>query len=142
MEDFLLAAMDTQNQYFRGYAYVEIRNLRLDSTKYIDKRKISRIIKSFRRSGCENRDAKQSVPMLIDQARLDVALLEANLTPEAFQHGRCPKLRFQRAESFAILYGDHRLLAARKHLPADDNCWTVALYDQGIYRSRHLSVQS
>lgn len=131
--------MDAQNTYFKGFACVELRHLTLDPMKHIEAHKISGATKSFEKLGCRHNEIEHCVPIIIDQTVLDTALSEAHLSPSAlFNVGEtCPRLRFPKIKNFAVLYGDHRLRAAKEFLPADSRFWTVALFDPGSYIAPH-----
>lgn len=125
--------MNVQNEYFRGFACIELIHLRLDPMKLIEESKVKAVTRSCKRSGCRNADIEHAVPILIDQKTLSTALANVNLSPSELNKVRkeVPILRFPATERFSIMYGDHRLHAAERSLPASKCWWIVALFDPG-----------
>ena len=123
--------MGTRNVHFLGFARVQLKHLELDPLKHIGAKRVKRLIRDFKLVGCNNNDTAHAVPVLVDQASLDAALTRANLTPWALYNleENSPILHFPNAEKLPILYGDHRLEAAKRFLSANDRWWSVLLYD-------------
>ena len=123
--------MGTRNVHFLGFARIQLKHLELDPLKHIGAKRVERLIHDFKLVGCNNNDIAHAVPVLVDQASLDAALTRANLTPSALYNieENSPILHFPNAEKLRILYGDHRLEAAKRFLSANDRWWSVLLYD-------------
>ena len=123
--------MGTRNVHFLGFARVQLKHLELDPLKHIGAKRVKRLIRDFKLVGCNNNDTAHAVPVLVDQASLDTALTQANLTLSSLYNleESSPILQFPDAEKLRILYGDHRLEAAKRFLPANDRWWSVLLYD-------------
>lgn len=125
--------MGTRNAHFLGFARIQLKHLELDPLKHIGAKRVKHLIRDFKLVGCNNNDLAHAVPVLVDRASLDAALTQADLTPSALYNvaESSPILHFPDAEKPRILYGDHRLQAARKFLSANDRWWLVLLYDSG-----------
>lgn len=123
--------MERTSPYFLGIARVHLNHLESDPMKHIEAKRVERLVRDFKQVGCSNDDIAHAVPVLVDPTIVSAAVSNANLNPSALYDIKAssPILRFPDAEKFRILYGDHRLQAGKKVLPASDRRWSVLFYD-------------
>jgi hypothetical protein len=92
-----------------------------------DKKKWQRIVRIFELQGCEDGKPEHRVPALVRKDELQSVLARSGFANEV--PVQPPKLTFGHALYF--LRGHHRLVAAAEYLAAEEQWWTVDLYDQG-----------
>jgi hypothetical protein len=118
---------------YKGSARVLLKNLELDRMRYIDQTKVTKLRKRFEASGCHHDElGESSLAVLIDFEKSQHSLAAAGF-PKLTDHNEQNSLPLDLPETvkFTLLYGDHRVLAAQKHLPAKDRWWTVHVFDSG-----------
>jgi hypothetical protein len=118
---------------YKGSARVSLRNLELDRMRYIDQNRVTKLVKRFEAAGCHHYDlGDSSLAVLIDFEKFQELLAAAGF-PEWRDYNKQNNLPLDLPETvkFTLLYGDHRVLAAQKHLPAKDRWWTVHVFDSG-----------
>jgi hypothetical protein len=94
---------------------------------------VTRLVKRFEATGCHHYDlGDSSLAVLIDFEKFQELLAAAGF-PEWRDYNKQNNLPLDLPETvkFTLLYGDHRVLAAQKHLPAKDRWWTVHVFDSG-----------
>jgi hypothetical protein len=118
---------------YKGSARVLLKNLELDRMRYIDQTKVTKLIKRFEAAGCHHDDlGDSSLPVIIDFDKYQELLAAAGFSKSTDLNKRNSlPLDLPERVKFTLLYGDHRVLAAQKHLPAMDRWWTVHVFDSG-----------
>jgi hypothetical protein len=114
---------------YKGSARVLLKNLELDRMRHIDQAKVRR----FGAVGCHHDDlGDSSLPVLIDFEKSQEVLAAAGYSKSTdFNKRNSLPLDLPETVKFTLLYGDYRVLAAQKHLPAMDRWWTVHVFDSG-----------
>ena len=118
---------------YKGSARVLLKNLELDRMRYIDQTKVTKLIKRFEAAGCHHDDlGESSLAVLIDFEKSQHSLAAAGF-PKLTDYNEQNSLPLDLPETvkFTLLYGNHRVLAAQKHLPAMDRWWTIHIFDSG-----------
>ena len=118
---------------YKGSARVLLKNLELDRMRYIDQAKVTKLVRTFGAAGCHHVDlGESSLPVLIDFGKSQHSLAAAGFpkSTDYNEHNSLP-LDLPETVKFTLLYGNHRVLAAQKHLPAKDRWWTVHVFDSG-----------
>lgn len=111
--------------FLRGYARIPISNLRFDTGREEDGNITSRLIKIFKSPrGCQNEDPANLISIVLED---DIDLQLSKAIHDA------PLLDTRHVQAFTCLHGRHRVLAARKVLPARDRWWIAKVYDRGQY---------
>ena len=118
---------------YKGSARVFLKNLELDRMRYIDENKVTKLVKRFEAAGCHPHDlGDSSLAVLIDFEKYQEVLAAAGFTKSTdFNKQNSLPLDLPETVKFTLLYGDYRVLAAQKHLPAMDRWWTVHVFDSG-----------
>jgi len=118
---------------YKGSARVFLKNLELDRMRYIDQMKVAKLVRRFEAAGCYHDDlGESSLAVLIDFEKSQHLLAAAGF-PRLTDYNKKSSLLLDLPETvkLTLLYGDHRVLAAQKHLPAKDRWWTVHVFDSG-----------
>jgi hypothetical protein len=118
---------------YKGSARVLLKNLELDRMRYIDQTKVTKLARRFEAAGCYHDDlGESSLAVLIDFEKSQHSLAAAGF-PKSTDYNEQNSLPLDLPETvkFTLLYGDHRVLAAQKHLPAKDRWWSVHVFDSG-----------
>lgn len=125
--------------YLLGLVRIRLANLKSDPMKHIQTTKVDRLVEGFRKFGCGNDINKHAIPALMDRARFRDALAQAGIQSFSLCDGEegSQPLSLPETEKLAILYGEHRLEAARRHLPADNRWWLVKVYDRSRFHKIH-----
>ena len=94
---------------------------------------MTKLAKRFEAAGCHPHDlGDSSLAVLIDFEKYQEVLAAAGFTKSTdFNKQNSLPLDLPETVKFTLLYGDYRVLAARKHLPAMDRWWTVHIFDSG-----------
>jgi hypothetical protein len=126
-------AMFEDSDSYKGSARVFFKNLELDRMRCIDQNKVAKLVARFKAAGCRHDDlGDSSLAVLIDFERFRESLTAAGFPQSTVHYERNSEpLVLPETIKFTLLYGDHRVLAAQKHLPAKDRWWTVHVFDSG-----------
>jgi hypothetical protein len=121
---------------FKGAARVSIHNLDFPHPiRGIDKKAIQQLIRDFDGEGCIRAEPSHRIPAVIDNSILQAALqkMKTPLTAESFKAkaDNPPILKLGSGVKLECLHGQHRVLAAKEHLPASQWWWVVDLYGTG-----------
>ena len=125
---------------FKGTARIDISHLHFDSSSSNDyqclrPKNVERLKNIFATEGCHRLDPANHVKALISQDELHKLLQRSKISQDTFyncgESDKPPKLEPEAATTLRILYGRHRLEAAREFFISDDSWWTVDLYSDG-----------
>jgi hypothetical protein len=117
-----------------GSARVFLKNLELDRMRYIDQNRVTKLVKRFEAAGCHRYDlGDSSLAVVVDFERCRELLAAAGFS-ELRNRNKQNDLPLDLPETvkFTLLYGDHRILAAQKHLPAKERWWSVHIFNSGL----------
>jgi hypothetical protein len=122
-----------------GVARADTASLEFIKGREIDARIIDGLVRVFRKTKCRRHDPDHHIPVVINQGDLSKTLEASGLTQEALatpaKDGSPHFVRAVGAQKFLCLHGRHRIEAAQKFLPDDDQWWTIKLVlviSQGI----------
>jgi hypothetical protein len=119
---------------YKGSARVFLNNLELDRMRYIDQNRVTKLVKRFEAAGCHHYDfGDSSLAAVIDFEKFRELLAAAGFSElkDRNEHNDLP-LDLPETVKFTLLYGDHRTLAAQKHLPAKERWWSVHIFNSGL----------
>ena len=119
---------------FKGAARVSIQNLDFPHPiREVDQKVIDQLIRDFDGEGCIRAEPSHRIPAVIDNSILQAALQKISLTAESFKAkaDHPPVLKLGSGVKLECLHGQHRVLAAKEHLPASQWWWVVDLYGTG-----------
>jgi hypothetical protein len=121
---------------YKGSARVPLKNLELDRMRHINEGSVEELIKRFETAGCHHdKLGESSLAVLIDFDDVHELLTAAGFP--TLEKDSEP-LELPETMKFTLMYGDYRVLAAQKHLPAKDRWWTVHVFDssQSVFLKR------
>jgi hypothetical protein len=124
---------------FRGTASIklEVLDFPWDKTdNVVHQKNVKRLENIFRGGGCHPLNLRNHIAGVIDQQRLDAAVLNLGISAEQlFEDPRdgddYPKLDFPPDYQLECMNGHARVDAAARVLPLGDKRWTVDLYLAG-----------
>lgn len=112
-----------KNRVFCGSAKVRISQLAhedlLTNPRQLDPKNVSRLRNVYILEGCHRLEPEHHVPALIDEAMLERALRDNNISQASLKSLAEPKLLALESD-ITYLQGRHRLEAAKEFLEADD----------------------
>ena len=91
----------------------------------------------FKKEGCRPLEVPHHIPALIDQERLDAAILASGISAKDLlsnPRDRYPELVFPGGYQLECLHGRHRIQAGREFLLPRDKWWAVDLYLAGMIK--------
>ena len=120
---------------FKGAARVMIEHLEFPHPiRQIDKKTIRQLVRDFDGEGCIREEPSHRIPVIMDNSILRAALEKISLTAETFRASadHPPILELGGDVKVECLHGQHRVLAAKEHLPASQRWWVVEVYGTGL----------
>jgi hypothetical protein len=112
------------SKYRIGYAQVDLRHLEFTpGVRNFDESNVHRLCRIFATEGCHRDEPSYSIPAVLPEGFVGVP---------AVSSGIIQRLCLDDGMRLYCLHGKHRVLAARRFLPARDQWWTVALYKHGM----------
>jgi len=123
---------------FKGTARIRLEQLHFPWTdaKELNEKNLGRLKAIFQQDGCRRLEMQHHIPAIIDDGRLDAAIITAGVSPRTLLSPPTPdgypELVFPNGEILECLHGRHRIQAGKEFLPLRDKWWTVYLYLTGI----------
>jgi hypothetical protein len=115
---------------FKGTARVAITHLEFPHpSRQIDRKIIEQLLRDFDGEGCRPEEPDHRIPAIIEDSVLQVALEKLSMSADAFkaEASKPPILHLENGVMLDCLHGQHRILAAKEHIPTC-RWWTVDLY--------------
>lgn len=131
---------------FRGTALIHMRHLDFaNPIRPLSGSIVQRLKRNFGLAGCLQYEPEYRIPAIIDSDNLDSSLRASGTTREMFKATRSLgpiQLQFQDNVRLNCLHGQHRIVAAKEHLPPKDHWWVVDLYGNGerIHHQKLLTL--
>ena len=129
----MVFTMFEESASYKGSARVSLRNLELDRMRYIDQNRLAKLVRRFEATGCHNHDlGDSSLAVLINFEKFREPLAAAGFS-ELREYNKQNNLLLDLPETvkFTLLYGDYRILAAQKYLPAKERWWSAHIFNDG-----------
>ena len=133
---------------YQGSARIRIEDLHfpLGQSREADDHTVARLRTLFAgENGCRDRDPRNHVVALIEKQYLDLAIADANISPDQLlppDGFDFPRLDLPPAGRLICLLGRQRVLAAAEYLPPGDKRWTVDLYLAGWTLCHPIGVKA
>ena len=142
----LLASLEQQfveskTRYLKGKARVRLSQLSFPNPiRPIDPKLVEVLKRNFKGEGCLHQDSTFSLPAIIDDDSLKLALEGLQVSADHFKAASIlspAKFELPQNIQLACLHSQHRVAAAAELLGPGDKWWLVDIYGQGTCEPRH-----
>ena len=136
----LLASLEQQfveskTLHLKGKARVRLSQLSFPNPiRPIDPKLVKVLKRNFKGEGCLQQDSIFSLPAIIDDNSLTLALEELDVSADRFKADSIlspAKFELPHNIQLACLHGQHRVAAAKQLLGSGNKWWLVDIYGQG-----------
>ncbi|EMC97300.1 hypothetical protein BAUCODRAFT_130484 [Baudoinia panamericana UAMH 10762] len=111
----------TASEFFLGHFTVALEDVEFETgVRDYDVANVDRLHSIFRTEGCHRTDPLHFVPAIIPKHQIDTALRDR----QSIQ-----RLHLPAGIKLHCLHGKHRVLAAKRFFPKQEQWWTATLYD-------------
>ncbi|KAL5350969.1 hypothetical protein ACLOAV_004542 [Pseudogymnoascus australis] len=137
----LLASLEQQfveskTLHLKGKARVRLSQLSFPNPiRPIDPKLVKVLKRNFKGEGCLQQDSAFSLPAIIDDNSLTLALRELGISADRFKADSIlspAKFELPHNIQVACLHGQHRVAAAKQLLGSGNKWWLVDIYGQGL----------
>lgn len=145
----LLASLEQQfveskTLHLKGKARVRLSQLSFPNPiRPIDPKLVKALKRNFKGEGCLQQDSAFSLPAVIDDNSLALALDELGVGADRFKDDSilCPeKFELPHNIQLACLHGQHRVAAAGELLVSGNKWWLVDIYGQGTCENHNAEL--
>ncbi|PYI23225.1 hypothetical protein BO99DRAFT_324466 [Aspergillus violaceofuscus CBS 115571] len=126
-------------QYFCGYALINLIHLKFDSplfgVRVFDPYNVKRLASIFKLDACVRTEPANFITAVIDEDVFLEAINQSKITIEQMRNkNQPPFLGLGDGQKVQCLYGRHRIEAAKECLVFGDRWWSVALYNDSMFK--------
>lgn len=120
------------NKHLIGRIKVDISSLDYSNQgRQVDPAIVKSLQRQFTEIGCLRHELNHHVPVVVDNEALEI-IHQANIRKEDLKAskfgGTLKQLRLLGTQKLRCIHGQHRLIAAQRILPEDDQWWIADIY--------------